>query len=43
MRSILLHIHFDPGQDSRLAAAADLARLFEGQLTLSNLVVLRLA
>lgn len=33
MRSILLHIHSDPGQDSRLEAAADLARLFEGQLT----------
>ena len=33
MRSILLHIHSDPGQDSRLEAAAHLARLFEGQLT----------
>ena len=33
MRSILLHIHSDPGQDSRLQAAAGLARLFEGQLT----------
>jgi nucleotide-binding universal stress UspA family protein len=33
MRSILLHIHADPGQDSRLEAATCLARLFEGQLT----------
>ena len=32
MRSILLHIHSDPGQDSRLGAAAVLARLFGSQL-----------
>lgn len=33
MRSILLHIHNDPGQDARLQAAAELARLVQGHLT----------
>lgn len=33
MQSILLHIHSDSGQASRLKAAADLARLVEGHLT----------
>jgi nucleotide-binding universal stress UspA family protein len=33
MRSILLHMHSDSGQDLRFKAAADLARLVDGHLT----------
>lgn len=38
MKSVLLFIHKDPGQEARLQAALDLTRAFEGHLTCVDIV-----